>query len=101
MSTFNRLFDLAAKALDKTGSSSTPAPRAAPASGAGDWRSMVRSAADALTGDAPKRRRRRVRPRGVGTTPPPASARTRRRPSAHASGVGRPTPGPACPPGRA
>jgi hypothetical protein len=62
MSTFNRLFGLAAKALDKTGSS-TSASGGAPASGAGDWRSMVRSAADALTGDAQKRPT-------AGTTPP-------------------------------
>jgi hypothetical protein len=74
MSTFNRLFGLAAKALDKTGSSS--ASGGSPASGgAGDWRSMVRSAADALTGDAQKRPAGATPP-AYGTTPPPAYGTT-------------------------
>jgi hypothetical protein len=46
MSNFSRLLGLAQKALDKT-SSSTPDARG----GQGDWRSVVRSAAEALTGD--------------------------------------------------
>jgi hypothetical protein len=70
MSTFNRLFDLAAKALEKTGSSTSAAP-GAPASPKGnDWRTAVRSAADALTGDA----QRRPAP---SMTPPPAPGATR------------------------
>ncbi|MCJ1707533.1 DUF3106 domain-containing protein [Microbacterium sp. VKM Ac-2923] len=50
MVSFSRLFDLASKAVDKaSSSSSTPRP---PAAGGGkDWRDMVRSAADAVTGD--------------------------------------------------
>lgn len=55
MVSFSRLFDLASKAVDKASSSSSSsrdgsAPR--PSSGASrDWRTMVRSAADAVTGD--------------------------------------------------
>lgn len=48
MSTFSRLFDLASKALDKS-SSSGRQDAARPASG--DWRGIVRGAAEALTGD--------------------------------------------------
>jgi hypothetical protein len=59
MSTFNRLFDLAAKALDKN---SATAPRSG-AQSSGDWRSMVRSAAESLTGDG----------RHASTTPPAAA----------------------------
>ncbi|MFD1715246.1 hypothetical protein ACFSBZ_12265 [Amnibacterium flavum] len=44
MSMFSKLTGMAQKALDKSGSSQQ-------GSGSGDWRSMVRSAADALTGD--------------------------------------------------
>lgn len=49
MVSFSRLFDLASKAVDKASSSSPQRP----ASGGGgkDWRDMVRSAADAVTGD--------------------------------------------------
>lgn len=42
MSMFNRIVDMASKALNKPGEQN---------SGSGDWRSVVRSAADALTGD--------------------------------------------------
>lgn len=79
MSTFNRLFGLAAKALDKTGSSS-PTGGASANGGAGDWRSMVRSAADALTGDAQKRPAPGTTPPPYGTTPPPAYGTTPPRP---------------------
>lgn len=59
MSTFNRLFDLAGKALgDKTRASSSSTGGAAST----DWRSMVQKAADSLTGEK----------RPVSTTPPPA-----------------------------
>jgi hypothetical protein len=75
MSTFNRLFGLAAKALDKTGSSS-PTAGASANGGAGDWRSMVRSAADALTGDAQKRPAPGTTPPPYGTTPSPAYGTT-------------------------
>ena len=64
MGTFNRLFDLASKALDKSGSSPTPQNPAAGQAPA-DWRSMVCGAAGALTGDA----QRRPEP---SRTPPPA-----------------------------
>lgn len=48
MVSFSRLFDLASKAVDKASSSSSPRPAAG---GGKDWRDMVRSAADAVTGD--------------------------------------------------
>ncbi|MEV8238905.1 cation-transporting ATPase [Microbacterium testaceum] len=63
MVSFSRLFDLASKAVDKASSSgagSRPAP------GGRDWRDMVRSAADAVTGD-----RRGDAP--ASSTPPPAA----------------------------
>ena len=47
MVSFSRLFDLASKAAGKAASSSRPPG----ASGGKDWRDMVRSAADAVTGD--------------------------------------------------
>jgi hypothetical protein len=85
MSTFSRLVGLAAKALDKTGSSSSTPSGGAPASGAGgagDWRNLVRSAADALAGDpqnrtssgttSPPPASGTTPPSGYGTTPPPA-----------------------------
>lgn len=51
MVSFSRLFDLASKAVDKASSSSS-APASRPTAGGGrDWRDMVRSAADAVTGD--------------------------------------------------
>ena len=76
MSTFNRLVGLAAKALDKTGSSSSTPSGGAPASGAGgagDWRNLVRSAADALAGDPQNRTSSGTTspPPASGTTPPP------------------------------
>lgn len=53
MSMFSKLTGLAQKALDKNSSSKGNAagPGAASGSGQTDWRSVVRSAADALTGD--------------------------------------------------
>jgi hypothetical protein len=55
MVSFSRLFDLASKAVDKassSGSASRPASGSRPTAGGGrDWRDMVRSAADAVTGD--------------------------------------------------
>ncbi len=60
MVSFSRLFDLASRAAGKAAPSS-PTPGA---SGGKDWRDMVRSAADAVTGD-----------RGVSTPPPAASRR--------------------------
>lgn len=50
MVSFSRLFDLASKAVDKASSSSS-APRGSTPGGGRDWRDMVRSAADAVTGD--------------------------------------------------
>ena len=54
MSKLNRLIGLASKALDKSsGSGSSPtSSSSSQAGGTGDWRSMVRGAADALTGDS-------------------------------------------------
>lgn len=49
MSKISRLFDLAARAVDKTGSS-RPSSRSGSAAGT-DWRDLVRTAADAVTGD--------------------------------------------------
>ncbi|KTS65160.1 cation-transporting ATPase [Microbacterium testaceum] len=63
MVSFSRLFDLASKAVDKASSSSTGSR---PAPGGRDWRDMVRSAADAVTGD-----RRGDAP--ASSTPPPAA----------------------------
>jgi hypothetical protein len=55
MVSFSRLFDLASKAVDKASSSGAgqrPASGSRSAAGGGrDWRDMVRSAADAVTGD--------------------------------------------------
>ncbi len=45
MGSLNRIFDLAAKALDSSGSSSSAR------GGSRDWRSMVRDVAGAVTGD--------------------------------------------------
>ncbi|KAA9083759.1 DUF3106 domain-containing protein [Microbacterium radiodurans] len=59
MVSFSRLFDLASKAAGKASSS---AQRPAGGAGGKDWRDMVRSAADAVTGD-----------RRADTTPPAAS----------------------------
>jgi len=58
MVSFSRLFDLASKAAGKAASSS----RTPGAFGGKDWRDMVRSAADAVTGD-----------RGANTPPPTAT----------------------------
>ncbi|MDN3495212.1 hypothetical protein QL996_04675 [Planococcus sp. APC 4015] len=71
MSTFSRLIGMASKALDKDSTT-----RGAQGSG-GDWRTMVRGAADALTGDArrdPDAGRAASSPRSPspGLTPPPA-----------------------------
>ncbi|WP_347977910.1 cation-transporting ATPase [Microbacterium sp. ProA8] len=82
MGSLNRIFDLAAKALDSSGSSSSTR------GGSRDWRSMVRDVAGAVTGDgkpaatspAPDGRMphasqppaHHAAP-GVGLTPPPAA----------------------------
>ena len=82
MGSLNRIFDLAAKALDSSGSSSSAR------GGSRDWRSMVRDVAGAVTGDgkpatpAPAPGGRMPHPSqppahhaapGVGLTPPPAA----------------------------
>ncbi|SCY37024.1 hypothetical protein SAMN05216488_1557 [Microbacterium sp. LKL04] len=76
MSKLSRLIGMASKALDKTSGSSS----AGGTSGAsGDWRSVVRSAADAITGDgrsqgaAPAQGNTSPGSRGA-YTPPPAPA---------------------------
>ncbi len=71
MSTLNRFISLAQKALEKAGDSSShqiphrgsSAQSPAGGSGHGDWRDMVRSAADRITGDS----------RPATSTPAPAS----------------------------
>ncbi|MDU0368399.1 cation-transporting ATPase [Microbacterium sp. KSW4-17] len=71
MVSFSRLFDLASKAAGKA----SAAKSGSPSSGNRDWRDMVRSAADAVTGDS--------RPRTPGAPPatpadryaPPAAGR--------------------------
>ena len=83
MGSLNRIFDLAAKALDSSGSSSSSTR-----GGSRDWRSMVRDVAGAVTGDgkpattAPAPDGRMPHPTqppahhaapGVGLTPPPAA----------------------------
>ncbi|HYJ49456.1 MAG TPA: cation-transporting ATPase [Microbacterium sp.] len=66
MGTFNRLFEIASKALDKSGSSTSSATQPPTArQPSADWRSMVRGAAGVLTGDAPRRPEPSM-------TPPPA-----------------------------
>ncbi|MDF2920879.1 cation-transporting ATPase [Microbacterium sp. NPDC086615] len=85
MVSFSRLFDLASKAVDKASSSgagSRPAP------GGRDWRDMVRSAADAVTGD-----RRGDAP----ATPAPATPGRYAPPPAAAASGGSAHPGPASP----
>jgi len=82
MGSLNRIFDLAAKALDSSGSSSSAR------GGSRDWRSMVRDVAGAVTGDgkpatpAPAPGGQMPHPSqppahhaapGVGLTPPPAA----------------------------
>ncbi|WP_136585493.1 cation-transporting ATPase [Microbacterium hydrothermale] len=51
MVSFSRLFDLASKAVDKASSSSSGSASRPAAGGGRDWRDVVRSAADAVTGD--------------------------------------------------
>ena len=63
MVSFSRLFDLASKAVDKASSSSSGSASRPAAGGGRDWRDMVRSAADAVTGD-----------RRADASPVPASA---------------------------
>lgn len=65
MVSFSRLFDLASKAVDKASSSSSQRP--ATGGGGKDWRDMVRSAADAVTGD-----RRPGAPAAPSAAPAPA-----------------------------
>lgn len=48
MGTFSRLFDMASKAMDKT---SSPTPGRSADAGSQDWRSIVRTVADKVTGD--------------------------------------------------
>ncbi len=79
MSKLSRLIGLAAKALDSSSSSSASSSRQG--SSAGGWRGMVRSAADALTGDGrgvppSPAQNSDVRSAGapVGLTPPAAGA---------------------------
>ncbi|MDQ1084056.1 MULTISPECIES: cation-transporting ATPase [Microbacterium] len=64
MVSFSRLFVLASKAVDKASSSSPSRPAAG--RGGSDWRDMVRSAADAVTGDR----------RSPSSPTPPAAAAT-------------------------
>ncbi|MCM3695866.1 DUF3106 domain-containing protein [Microbacterium oleivorans] len=78
MGKLSRLIGMAAKALDSSSSSQSSSGRA---DGAGDWRGMVRSAADALTGDrraAPDARGVAPTSSGspVGLTPPAAGSST-------------------------
>lgn len=78
MVSFSRLFDLASKAVDKASSSS----QRPSTGGAGkDWRDMVRSAADTVTGD-----RRPASPPAASSTVPGAAPRGRYAPPA-ASGT--------------
>ncbi|CAH0232216.1 cation-transporting ATPase [Microbacterium sp. Bi128] len=64
MSKFSRLFDLASRAVDKA---STSRPASSTGSGGGtDWRDLVRTAADAVTGDR----------RDAPAAPPAASSAT-------------------------
>lgn len=72
MSTFSRLIGMASKALDNGSARS-------PQSSGGDWRSMVRGAADALTGDSRRetdagRPPASHRPSSPGLTPPAAGS---------------------------
>lgn len=73
MVSFSRLFDLASKAAGKAASSSRPPG----ASGGKDWRDMVRSAADAVTGDrgASTPRAATRGPASNGRYAPPAASR--------------------------
>ncbi|MCU1447447.1 cation-transporting ATPase [Cryobacterium sp.] len=54
MSNLQRILNMAAKALDKSGQSSAPSPANSGASGSRktDWRDLVRTAADRVTGDS-------------------------------------------------
>lgn len=79
MVSFSRLFDLASKAVDKASSSSS-APRSGAAGGGKDWRDMVRSAADAVTGD--RRANTPPAPAASGRYAPPAASGTSSAPSA-------------------
>lgn len=82
MSKFSRLFDLASRAVDKAGSS-----RSTPTAGSGgDWRDLVRSAADAVTGDG-----RDSRPSASdSSTPYPAPAAPRAFPAPRTESAGAP-----------
>ncbi|MGU3647344.1 cation-transporting ATPase, partial [Microbacterium sp. C23T] len=69
MSSLNRLFGLATKALDSSGSSN------AKPGGGTDWRSMVREVAGAVTGDGrPAASSPATAPAGPPGPPPPAAA---------------------------
>lgn len=84
MVSFSRLFDLAAKAADKASSSKGSSARAG-APGGRDWRHMVRSAADAVTGD-----RRSGAASAPGATSHPAGAPSGRFAPVHSAGSSAP-----------
>jgi hypothetical protein len=71
MSKLSRLIGMASKALDKTSSTSSSSQ---PTGGSGDWRSMVRSAADALTGDGRSQSGSPAAPGAAGATSTPSAA---------------------------
>lgn len=78
MVSFSRLFDIASKAVDKASSakSGSSDPRSSSAGGR-DWRDMVRSAADAVTGDGRSRGAAAPTAPPAGRyAPPPASGRS-------------------------
>lgn len=69
MNMMSKLAGLAQKALDKNGSTTPGAT-----SGGSDWRSMVRSAADAITGDGQAESRPRPQPQAPAATTPVTDA---------------------------
>ena len=69
MNMMSKLAGLAQKALDKNGQTTTGAT-----SGGSDWRSMVRSAADAITGDGQAESRPRPQPQAPAATTPVTDA---------------------------
>jgi hypothetical protein len=110
MGSLNRLFDLAAKALDSSGSQASSGPQT---SGNGrDWRAMVRDVAGAVTGEprsaAPPAAPGSWTPPaaatpapGVGLTPPAATGVGVTPPAAHVVGVTPPAPSARAVPGSA
>lgn len=71
MSTINRLVGMAKKAIDQNSSSQG---RSSGPSRGSDWRSMVRSAADAITGEGDGEQRERQDTRRAAAAPAPAPA---------------------------